>query len=279
MRRLAAFDIDGTLTAELKSLPMAVVAKLRDLQQQGWEVALVTGRTLSFASTLLEPLDFPYYLALQNGADLLKMPSKERLCRKYLSSALIPLLDKAYQGMPEDFIIYAGYERGDFCYFRPQRFSASLLTYLNELEGLSTAPWEALLDFKFDSTEAFPLIKCMGSEPQMFDLLPGLSEVPGITSSVIRDPVAPPLFLNLITAKEANKGDALRFLIRHTQADYVVAAGDDRNDLPMLLQADERIVMENAPAEVRHAATLIAKPAKQQGILQAIEEAVHRARR
>lgn len=277
MPGLIGLDIDGTLTPHLDRIPNEVVDYLRLLHRKGWQIALLTGRIYSFAKPLLDQLDFPYLLGLQNGADIMSMPEKKLLRRCYLPSSVIPLLEKAYQGHKEDFIIYAGFEKGDFCYFRPERFTDAMLVYLYELKELSSAPWEALKEFSFSKEEGFPLIKCLGTEDSMQALQPALKNLK-VASSVIRDPICQSLYLNLITDSRATKGESMRFLLKAYPADFVIAAGDDRNDLPMLECADQRIAMEGAPAELLKTATIIAKPAKQLGIINALEEAVRRAR-
>ncbi len=271
MNGLICLDIDGTLTSELTHIPAEVASCLHRLYKKKWQIALVTGRTFSFASTLLEALHFPYTLALQNGADILSMPNKKLLRRCYIKAPLIGKLSQIYEDQKEEFIIYAGYERGDFCYFRPERFSETLLLYLYELKELSKAPWEALKEFAFDQGQEFPLIKCFGSKELMLFIASRLAAAAELTTSVIKDPICPELFLNLVTSSSASKGTALCFLRDHFKAPHVIAAGDDRNDLPMLQVADQKIVMANAPDEVKEVATLIARPALELGIIEALE--------
>ena len=127
MKGLITLDIDGTLTPSLHSIPGEVVTFLHHLVDIGWEVALITGRVFSFAEKPLSVLDFPYYLAVQNGADILFMPEKKRVHHRYLSAEKIAEIDAIYAGVAEDFIIYAGYEKGDFCYYRRERFSKGFL--------------------------------------------------------------------------------------------------------------------------------------------------------
>jgi len=103
-----------------------------------------------------------------------------------------------------------------------------------------------------------------------------LREVPGLEVTVIRDGVDPQLFLGLVTDREANKGKALhRLLVKEgrKKGERVIAAGDDRNDISMLREADVRIVMETAPPEVLEEADIIAGSASKMGILTALAEA------
>ncbi len=275
MKGLIALDIDGTLTTELTSLPDQVVAYLGYLVADGWRIALITGRTFSFASSLLHQIDFPYLLAVQNGSDIMEMPSKKLLHRCYLPGALIPALDKAYAGQKEDFIIYSGFETGDFCYFRPKRFSPALYSYLETLQALTPTAWKPLEDFDSIKTGHFPLIKCFGEEQAMHTLTPQLRAVKGVASSLIHDPVDPRLYLQLVTSDLATKGRALSFFKKLLSPRVVIAAGDDRNDLPMLKEAQIRIAMADSPEELLAEATMIARPASEMGIIDALEDACH----
>jgi len=272
MKGLLAFDIDGTLTHRLEWIDPKIVHYLKKLAADQWQIAFLTGRTFSFAEKIIHKFDFPYLIAVQNGADIIEMPSKKSLKQNYLSAAIIPEIEQAYEGEKEDFIIYSGIEKGDFCYFRPSRFSDKVLKYLKVLESFSS-PWHPS-DFAFEKGSSFPLIKAFGEKEAMEKLHRRLIQQPALEVSLIRDPVDPSLYLNLITDQNASKGHSLHFLKEHFQSPVVIAAGDDHNDLKMLQEADVAICIETAPSEVLAVADLIAKPAESLGIIEALEVAV-----
>ncbi len=274
MKGLLAFDIDGTLTHRLDWIDPKVVQFLKALAQEQWQIAFLTGRTYSFAKKVIHTFDFPYTIAFQNGADIVEMPSKKILQRNYLSAEIVPQIDQIYEGQHEDFIIYAGIDKGDFCYYRPQRFSKKVLEYLKVLESLSDS-WQAS-NFVFEKGTSFPLIKTFGERKVVAELYDRLKGHPALEVSMIRDPVDPTLYLNLITDCHASKGHSLQFMKEHFQSPFVIAAGDDHNDLKMLNLADVAIVVETAPPEVLAVADVVAKPANEMGIIQAIEVAIGR---
>ena len=80
-----ALDIDGTITDATHHAPKEVVDFLHSLVDCGWEIVLITGRTFSFCHFVVRELDFPFYLGIQNGADILLMPKKS------LSTAIISI--------------------------------------------------------------------------------------------------------------------------------------------------------------------------------------------
>ena len=275
MKLAFAFDIDGTLTHRHDWVSPEVVKRLHALHDAGHPIALITGRIFSFAEKVLHYFDFPYMLAVQNGADILEMPSREKLCRYYLDGTVIREIDAAYTGHDEDFVIYSGIDKGDFCYYRPERFSERMVPYIKKLESLGAAPWQAS-NFDLEG-EAFPLVKCFGDHEAMVHVKAKLSIKPQFEISMIRDPIDPRLYLNLITHPKANKGSVVNFLRNRYPGAKVIAAGNDFNDFKMLEAADVAIAIDTAPDEVCAIGDIIAKAPEDEGIIEAIEEALDRA--
>lgn len=270
-----ALDIDGTITDASHRVPPEVAAYVKELYEHGWEIIFITGRAFAFAHVALQVFTFPFYLAVQNGADIVHMPSRRLVARNYFSSSIISETEKAHLGIPEDFILYTGFEHGDFCYYRPKKFSNVMLARLHALMPFSLEPWKEVDQFTFDTTDQFPLIKCLGIQPEMERLHERLEGLPSVVSTLIRDPSDKHHFLNLITHQEATKGKALkRAMAEANLGGYVIAAGDDLNDVSMLNVADCKIVMENAPLHMHSMAHILAEPGHKHGIVNALKKAV-----
>lgn len=271
MKGCICLDIDGTITADPYSIPKPVVDCLRFLYQRGWVFLFATGRTYTFAQKTLKDIDFPYFFALQNGSDLLQMPEQKPLMKHYLSSKIIPVIEEIGKGEEEDFIIYTGWERGDFCYYRPKKFSHEILEHIDIIKEYADKPWQAVDSFSFREEDEFPLIKYLGSKEGMYKVYEKLKAVEGIEVSYIKDPVSEGVYLNLITAPRASKGLAvqkIRSLL--PKGTLCIAAGDDRNDLSMLEEADIAIAVGSAPAALIAVADIMAKPASEMGLIEAL---------
>lgn len=269
-----ALDIDGTITDESHHAPKEVIAYLHDVQEEGWELVFITGRTFSFGYRVVQAFNFPFYLAVQNGADILHMPGKKQIARHYLDESVIPLLEKAYKKEEEDFLIYAGYEQGDFCYYRPHRFSSQLLAHVDKIMALSPERWKAVESFTFEKEFIFPLAKCLGKKAAMERIDAILQKVPQVAATLIKDPLGVDIYLILVTAKEATKGNALQAIQKiYGAAGPVIAAGDDLNDISMLQLADVKIVMSSAPSQMHQMADILAAHGKEKGIIDALNRA------
>jgi len=273
-RAILALDIDGTITDEKHLVPKEVASYLKSLVEKDFKIMLITGRTFSFSQLSLENINFPYFLVLQNGADILKMPEKELISRNYLDRSVVLDLEQLYEHEKEDFLLYAGYERGDFCYYRPAHFSIDMLDYLETLKKLSTDHWQAVTTYSSIQQQDFPLIKCFGEKETLHTFEKKLKRS-DLQMSTIRDPISGYLHVLLVTAKGASKGQALKRLKNLVYSGVpVIAAGDDMNDISMLKSADVKIVMQTAPHSMHDSADIIAPPSTECGIIPALEQAV-----
>ncbi|MCK4934042.1 MAG: HAD family phosphatase [Simkaniaceae bacterium] len=268
-----ALDIDGTMTTDKHLIPDEIILYLESLEKRGWQIIFVTGRALSYALTAIQKVQFPYLLAVQNGADVLQMPEKKLLLQNYLRMDVLYALDKIYESFENDMLIYSGFEKGDFCYFRPKKCSAKFLLYLEKLKNLSASLWQEVEDFQEVEQQLFPLIKCVGSKEEMEILEKMLEEVKDVRTSVIRDPICPEYYLTLVTNKRAVKGCTVTSLMKKYQLKRpLIAAGDDNNDFTMLEEADIKIVMPSAPKKLLAIADIIAPPANDMGILTVLRQ-------
>jgi Cof subfamily protein (haloacid dehalogenase superfamily) len=264
-----ALDIDGTLTDHSHTIPQEVKAYLKNLYEKGWHFLFITGRMFSYAHGALDDFDFPYIFAVQNGADVLEMPARKVISRRYLSKDVALKVEAITQRFNLGFLVYSGYEKGDFCIYNPKSFSRDLLAYFERLKDLSKQAW--IESDRFDQLEDFPLIKILGSEEQMVEISHELNLIPGISTTMIRDPMRPDLFLQLITHYDVTKGAVVeRIANKHP----IIGAGDDLNDVSLLEACDVRIAMTTAPKRLKDLADIIADAGAEMGIIAALERAI-----
>ena len=275
MKGWIALDIDGTITQDKYSAPRPVVDFLREAHQNGWKIAFATGRAFCFAAPVLECFDFPCVALAQNGSIALNMPTREIIFKRYMKIAVIFDLEEAYKGMETDFIVYAGYENSDQCYFRPDRFSSEDLAYLELVQQREKKLWTQV--DRFDLDFDIPLIKCFGRLDVMKKIGGRLIKKKHFQVSLIRDPFHASYYILLVTDKKASKGSALREICSlFGRGDLVVAAGDDENDLSLLQAADVKIAMPHAPEIIRKIADFTAPPVSEQGIIYALKIVIGR---
>jgi hypothetical protein len=270
-----ALDIDGTITLDKHSVPNEVIAFLRHLSLDGWKIAFATGRAYAFAQSALSDIDFDYVLLAQNGSLGLEMPGKKILFKSDIPFSAVAAVEKVYEGIDSDFLIYAGFEKGDFCFWRPSHFSKEELAYLEDVQARQKEKWHPLESYREIDLESFPLIKCFGTDERVDLIAKRLRSLDRFEVAKIRDPFNRSYCLLLVTDREASKGRALEKVFKLMgRGEKVIAAGDDENDLSLLEVADVKIAMEHAPEVLQKKAHFIAPPIKELGIIHALKFAL-----
>lgn len=276
-RGIIALDIDGTVTAQARELDSKVIDTLSDLANKGWIFIFITGRPFQWGFLTLEPLPFSYFLALQNGALLLEMPSRKILTRQYLSPDILPKLEDIGQEYETDFVIYSGLENGDLCYYRPATLPSSILSYGLQRAEFLGEKWQSFLTFSDLAVSHFPSIKFFAKDDRAFLLSQKIERATGLHAPPNRDPFNSDYFVIQATHAEATKGHILKkFIEKKGITGPIIVAGDDHNDRSMLKVGHMKIVMANAPQDLLAMADIIAPPASQQGIIQGLNEAIYR---
>ena len=271
-----AFDIDGTLVDNEVQLSTNTQYFLNALHKKGHHVLFVTGRTYHFAKKTLKPLAFPYILGVQNGAELLSMPDHRLYHQELVPKDVIFSVDKAMQGISGDFLVYAGYEKGDFCYFRPHKFTHEQLEYIAVLKTLTPVNWIALESFEDIPQDSFPLIKCLGTKEAMQRCYEKLEGNTQIKACLVDDRMSDLTFL-LITKINATKGGALeKLLALQAIKRPIIVAGDAMNDISMFFISDIAIAMQDGAKALKEKADIIAPPASKEGVIKGVDEALSR---
>lgn len=275
MKGTIALDIDGTITVEHHSMPDKVIEFLDKLVHKGWNIVFITGRTFAWGYSVLQALPFEYFYAVQNGAIILKMPSRTILSKKYLDRSIFPIMDAICLGEASDYVLFSGFEENDQCFYRPERFSDSLLQFLEKRIAALKENWKPVKTFDEVSIREFPSVKCFGLLDSAMRIAKKIEEKAGLHVPLIRDPFDPQYFVAQATHADVNKGEALRDVLRLSQAKgVVIAAGDDVNDLTMLEAADIKVAMQNAPQNLLAIADVIAPPASEFGIIEGLSRAI-----
>jgi|LakMenEpi03Aug12_release.lakeMendotaPanAssembly.Ray.scaffolds.fasta_scaffold02054_27 Cof subfamily protein (haloacid dehalogenase superfamily) len=279
MKGLLALDIDGTITIDHHAISPTVIAFFTSLKNENWQFMFVTGRPFPWGYSVLRHLNFPYYFAVQNGATILAMPSREILLKKYLNKQILPTMEEICQGEASDFVVYGGYEFGDRCFFRPEHFDPPLLSYLKKRCSTLGETWEPLQSFEDLPLSEFSSVKCFGDFSSAQRIGKKIEQKLGLHIPIIRDPFDARYYVAQATHPLVHKGQAVKDIKALLEINGpVIAAGDDYNDCPMLEIADFKVVMATAPREMLSTADVVAPPAAEEGIIQGLKEAINKVK-
>jgi len=270
-----ALDIDGTITNNKFSVPKKVSIYLKTLAKHSWKIIFTTGRSFSFSQKALSDIDFPYIICAQNGSVAIQMQEKNIIHKNYMLGSSLSHIEAAYDGLESDFLVYSGFEKGDFCYWRPQKFNDEQLAYLEDLKNRQTEDWHTVDEFDPIHIMECPLVKCFGKKDMLSKIQGRLEKLNIFETCMIKDPFDEEYYLLQVTAKGVSKGGCVAHLRDQIESGaYIIAAGDDYNDLSLLSIANEKIVMPTASAELKDIATILAPPVEELGIINALDIAI-----
>lgn len=87
--RVLAIDLDGTLLRDDKTVSDFTIATLRRAQAAGIHIFYVTGRRERIAMPVLQQINVPAFVILNNGPIALELPSRTRRVTRYISPAIV----------------------------------------------------------------------------------------------------------------------------------------------------------------------------------------------
>lgn len=279
MPGLIACDFDGTLTDSFEEVPLEVLQFLREKQQQGWQLAFLTGRSFNYIFPLLSPLDCPYFLAVQNGALLLKMPERAVIARSYIDKETAIKFHDLCREHAVEGLFYGGLECDDKIFIFPQELDSSQLSYIKKRAAVFKEQLIFAGSFEQLPTMEFASVKCFTGSSHAQVISASIAKQIPLYLPVIQDPFSSDYFVLQGTSSLATKGVALLRLVEKLgikdRGGKIIAAGDDYNDLEMFAVADISIAMSTAPEGVKQKASFIAPAARELGIIEGLTKALN----
>ena len=266
--KLILLDLDGTLLTSDKKISPANYAALEKCAADGVHIVPSTGRIYGGMPQVVRDLPFVRYVVAVNGAQVYDVKEDKVLCREEID------LETAFRVFAEMDKLPVIYD----CYMGGSGYDDAAM-YERVDEFISDPPVNAMVkgtrkpvpDLRaFLREQGCPLqkiqmfFKDMDRRARELERLPKLFPDLVVTSSITNN-----IEFN---AKNANKGEALRFLCRHLGLDVSesMSFGDSSNDLSMIEAAGVGVAMANADKSLLDAADYITDTNDNDGVAKAI---------
>ena len=267
--KMIGLDMDGTLLTTEKQLTAYTKQILQEAIEQGIEVVLSTGRSITgIPKELLEMPGMRYAVTI-NGARIIDLQKNEVIYKNTLSmQKALELLDiiGKFDALQEAFIDSVCYSSKDKLLYANDYFlHPSIAEYVLN----SRTPVEDVRATVIEKNSSVDKVngQFRNSEDKKssYELL---SKVPGVV-------VVSSLGNNWeINAEGTDKGSAMLKLgeLLGIQREEIMACGDGMNDIAMLKAVGLGVAMANADPEVREAADYITTSNDEDGVAKAIEK-------
>ena len=266
--KLILLDLDGTLLTDDKKISPANYDALERCAAAGIHIVPSTGRFYGGVPQVVRDLPFVRYVVAVNGAQVYDGKENRVLCREEIDLETAFRVFDVLDALPVIYDCFMGgfgygyaemYERVDEFISAPQ---------VNAMVKGTRKPVPDLRAFLRE--KGCPLqkiqmfFKDMDRRAVEMERLPRLFPDLSVTSSITNNIE--------INAKNANKGEALRFLCRHLGLDVSesMAFGDSSNDLSMILAAGVGVAMANADKFLLEAADYVTDTNDNDGVAKAI---------
>ncbi|EMJ61932.1 MULTISPECIES: Cof-type HAD-IIB family hydrolase [Leptospira] len=247
-----AVDLDGTLLNSKSRISPLTHSVLQKAIDQGKNLVIATGRRFYSSFPFAKEFKGEVHVVSNNGQILRKSPSAERISESYLELSLVqkilhlgkefhtpPILhvDKFEEGIdmlteiPITDRIYHNYSGGD-------------QSRTKKVGDFLSADLEKILVICFLSLhkeDLISLIRKVSALPEASELRCILTKIPGVSYCVE--------IINVSVSKWSGISNFL--FLKGLDGKGVVAFGDERNDLEMLLHSGVGFAMKNAIPEIK----------------------------
>ena len=267
--KMIGLDMDGTLLTTEKKMTAYTKQILEKALEQGIEVVLSTGRSITgIPKELLEMAGMKYAVTI-NGARIIDLQINEVIYENTLSmETALKLLDiiSEYDAIQEAFIDSVCLSSKETLahandYFLHPSISEYVLKSRTPVADVKAT----VLEKNKSVDKVNGMFRTAEDKKSSYELL---SKVPGVV-------VVSSLGNNWeINAEGTDKGDAMLRLgqLLGIKREEIMACGDGMNDIAMLKAVGLGVAMENAEPEVKEAADYITASNDEDGVAKAIEK-------
>ncbi len=250
MTKLLFCDIDGTLVRSDGTISDRVRSLLKQMAEAGHGFILTSGRPLSSILKVRDYIDiaFPHsYIIANNGGLVYDCNAEKPVYEATLPFSMVDLL----QNMAEEMQIHIQTYTKDSIVCR--RETPEVLAYASRIK-MPVIHADILSAPLTDEPYKMLALSLAGSEM----LMPLKNRIERELGDTLQPMFSQNGYLEILP-REANKGNALRFLCHHLQIPVSdsYAAGDSENDIAMLEAAGISYAMKNGDTKVKSSAAFV----------------------
>lgn len=255
MKTLYITDLDGTFLNDSAEVSEESKSIINALSKDGLLFSVATARSLLSAKELLNGIEFNAPVVLSSGVFVYDMKKQKTVNCFYIKDGAFKEILKVFENA----------DKSPFVFF----FNKDTEEYDLQFTSLKLPIHREYYETRRKSMgniihKADKICPASGFDPvfislcdEYSDLLPitkRLDGIDGVGYSFYSDTYTPYWFLEVFN-KEATKLKGLEIVREYVKAEKVISFGDNRNDIPLFMGADEKYAVENAVDELKALAT------------------------
>ena len=285
MKKLIAIDLDGTLLNSYGEISEEDKKAVQKQIQNGAEVVLTSGRTISAMKSFAEEVGANNYLISGNGTVVYDLQNKQNIYEKYLSKEKVLEIIKIceensmyYNVYTDRSIITKNLNFNTLFYYsenlkKPAEKRTNIEQIANIPEYIASLE-ESFLKITVCDNDKAIFNRMIYALKQIEDI--DVLEVAHMSRKIVRiddEERKIEYYYTEITSKNVNKWDAILYLAKKIQipVENIITIGDNVNDMKMLENAAFGIAMENSSPKVKEIANFITADNNNSGVGKALE--------
>ena len=255
MKNLYITDLDGTLLNSKAELSQRSSDIISDLINDGVMFSVATARTKATVLDMFKDVGLNMPVALMNGVSVF---DTEKNC-----TAINHSIDKS---VAEHILkINKKYGKHPMLYFNKDSYLEIVYTavdnihqqeYINDRNARHLKKFRKVEEYRLDGKDELLYIVSFDKPSELEAIYGEIKELDGVISCFYADNYTDCNFLETMNGS-ISKGTAATEIKKLTGADKIIAFGDNLNDIPLFLVADECYAVSNAHEELKKLATAV----------------------
>lgn len=285
MKKLIAIDLDGTLLNSYGEISEEDKKAVKKQIQNGAEVVLTSGRTISAMENFAEELGANNYLIAGNGTVVYDLQNKKNIYEKYLSKEkaleIIKICEENsmyYNTYTDRSIITKNLNFNTLFYYSENlKKTAEKRTNIEQITNIPEYIMnleEPLLKITVCDNDKAIFNRMIYALKQIENI--DVLEVAHMSRKIVRiddEERKIEYYYTEITSQNVNKWDAILYLAKKIQIpkENIITIGDNVNDIKMIENAAFGIAMENSSPNVKKVANFITADNNNSGVSKALK--------
>lgn len=263
MKTLYISDLDGTLLTPKKKISPQTAEIINNLIDQGMLFTVATARSSS-AMEILSELHLNLTGALLNGVLLYDFAQKEYVgCVPISHSAACEVMELLRRFDRLGFVYTM--EDKEICVAFERLYNDYEQKFYQERKGSAYKRFDQVDHISIGEKDRVIYFTMIDEQQRLQPIFEELLQMEGVHPVLYRDNYSDLFFLEIFSS-QASKSYGVKELKKKYEAQRVVAFGDNRNDIDMLLSADIGLVVEDGAAEAKEVADGLVASSTEDGV-------------
>ncbi len=272
MKTLYITDLDGTFLNDSAEVLQESKEIINALSKDGLLFSVATARSLLSAKELLNGIEFNAPIVLSSGVFVYDMKEQKTVNCFYIGYGAFKKILKVFENADKSpFVFFFNKDTEEYdLQFTSLKLPIHREYYENRRRRMGSVIHK--VDKICQASGFAPVFISLCDEYD--DLLPitkQLDMLDGVGYSFYSDTYTPYWFLEVFN-KEATKLGGLEIVKEYVKAEKVISFGDNRNDIPLFMGADEQYAVSNAVDELKALATDIIGSNNENSVARFIKE-------